>query len=74
MAETGGFGDHVVPYHSPKDTAGEWLQDPFGKFGDVYSGPGKIAVLPPMCKSDLLQAFDCHSTLSRHGHEEAMCL
>ncbi|KAF1983373.1 non-hemolytic phospholipase C precursor [Aulographum hederae CBS 113979] len=38
--ETGGFGDHVTPYHSPKDTPGEWMQDPYGKSGDVYSGPG----------------------------------
>ncbi|KAI1323731.1 phosphoesterase family-domain-containing protein [Xylariaceae sp. FL0255] len=38
--ETGGFGDHVVPYHSPKGTLGEWLEDPYGDFGEVYSGPG----------------------------------
>lgn len=24
--ETGGWGDHVVPYHSPKDTSGEWME------------------------------------------------
>ncbi|EKG22523.1 Phosphoesterase [Macrophomina phaseolina MS6] len=39
--ETGGFGDHVVPYHSPKGTSGEWIEDPYGKFGDVYTGPGR---------------------------------
>ncbi|OCK82157.1 putative non-hemolytic phospholipase C precursor [Lepidopterella palustris CBS 459.81] len=38
--ETGGFGDHVTPYHSPAGTAGEWMQDPYGKFGQVYTGPG----------------------------------
>lgn len=38
--ETGGFGDHVVPYHSPAGTSGEWVKDPYGKFGDVYTGPG----------------------------------
>ncbi|KAL1618562.1 hypothetical protein SLS56_010536 [Neofusicoccum ribis] len=38
--ETGGFGDHVVPYHSPKGTSGEWIKDPYGEFGDVYTGPG----------------------------------
>jgi phospholipase C len=38
--ETGGFGDHVTPYHSPSGTPGEWLQDPYGKFGYTYSGPG----------------------------------
>ncbi|KAB8349426.1 hypothetical protein FH972_023453 [Carpinus fangiana] len=38
--ETGGWGDHVVPFHSPKDTQGEWVQDPYGDYGDVYTGPG----------------------------------
>lgn len=39
--ETGGFGDHVVPYHSPPSTPGEWLADPYGIFpGQVYAGPG----------------------------------
>lgn len=40
LAETGGFGDHVVPFHSPKDTPGEWMQDPLGLFGDIFVGPG----------------------------------
>jgi phospholipase C len=38
--ETGGFGDHVLPYHSPNGTAGEWLEDPYGLFGYTFSGPG----------------------------------
>ncbi|KAJ5983268.1 hypothetical protein N7481_005367 [Penicillium waksmanii] len=38
--ETGGFGDHVTPFHSPQGTAGEWMTDPYGDFGDVFSGPG----------------------------------
>ncbi|KAH8669772.1 phosphoesterase family-domain-containing protein [Tricladium varicosporioides] len=38
--ETGGWGDHVVPYHSPAGTAGEWLDDPYKKVGYTYSGPG----------------------------------
>jgi len=38
--ETGGFGDHVTPYHSPPGTSGEWLNDPYGVFGYTYSGPG----------------------------------
>ncbi|KAI9695152.1 MAG: hypothetical protein M1820_008858 [Bogoriella megaspora] len=38
--ETGGWGDHVTPFHSPVGTAGEWVQDPYGQFGDVYTGPG----------------------------------
>ncbi|EED18310.1 non-hemolytic phospholipase C precursor, putative [Talaromyces stipitatus ATCC 10500] len=38
--ETGGFGDAVTPFHSPSGTAGEWIQDPLGKFGQTYTGPG----------------------------------
>jgi len=38
--ETGGFGDHVTPFHSPQGTPGEWMKDPYGEFGDVFSGPG----------------------------------
>ncbi|KAJ5991937.1 phosphoesterase family-domain-containing protein [Penicillium sp. IBT 35674x] len=38
--ETGGFGDHVTPFHSPHGTPGEWMTDPVGVFGDVFSGPG----------------------------------
>ncbi|KAK4945723.1 hypothetical protein LTR10_015071 [Elasticomyces elasticus] len=38
--ESGGWGDHVTPYHSPNGTAGEWLEDPYGLFGYTFSGPG----------------------------------
>ncbi|KAJ3063632.1 hypothetical protein HDU98_000558 [Podochytrium sp. JEL0797] len=38
--ETGGWGDHVTPYHSPSGTAQEWLQDPYNKVGLTYTGPG----------------------------------
>ena len=38
--ESGGWGDHVVPVHSPNGTTGEWLQDPYGKAGYTYTGPG----------------------------------
>nr|POE72047.1 non-hemolytic phospholipase c [Quercus suber] len=38
--ETGGWGDHVTPYHSPNGTAVEWIQDPYGEYGYVYTGPG----------------------------------
>ena len=38
--ETGGWGDHVTPYHSPSGTVGEWLEDPYGVVGYTYSGPG----------------------------------
>ncbi|KAJ5914606.1 Phospholipase C [Penicillium tannophilum] len=38
--ETGGFGDHVVPFHSENGTTGEWIEDPYGKFGYTYTGPG----------------------------------
>ncbi len=38
--ETGGFGDHVAPFHSPEGTPGEWLPDPYAGQGTVFSGPG----------------------------------
>lgn len=38
--EAGGWGDHVVPYHSPSGTKGEWVQDPYGEAGYTYTGPG----------------------------------
>ncbi|RDL29995.1 uncharacterized protein BP5553_10622 [Venustampulla echinocandica] len=38
--ETGGWGDHVTPYHSPLDTPGEWVEDPYNNVGYTYSGPG----------------------------------
>ncbi|TAQ91417.1 hypothetical protein B7494_g138 [Chlorociboria aeruginascens] len=41
--ESGGWGDHVTPYHSPAGTAGEWLNvenDVFGYLGQTYTGPG----------------------------------
>ena len=38
--ETGGWGDHVTPFHSPEGTPGEWLNDPYGIFGETYTGPG----------------------------------
>lgn len=41
FSESGGFGDHVTPFHSPPNTPGDWIQDPLGLFGDVYVGPGK---------------------------------
>jgi phospholipase C len=36
--ESGGWGDHVTPYHSPQGTSGEWLEDPYGEVGYTYSG------------------------------------
>ncbi|KAJ3092502.1 hypothetical protein HK100_006929, partial [Physocladia obscura] len=38
--ESGGWGDHVTPFHSPAGTPGEWLNDPYGIVGYTYSGPG----------------------------------
>ncbi|OAX81171.1 hypothetical protein ACJ72_04490 [Emergomyces africanus] len=38
--ESGGWGDHVPPYHSPENTPGEWLKDPYDLFGNIYTGPG----------------------------------
>ncbi|KAI8610353.1 putative non-hemolytic phospholipase C precursor [Chytriomyces sp. MP71] len=38
--ETGGWGDHVTPYHSPSGTPNEWLNDPYKVAGYSYTGPG----------------------------------
>ncbi|WPH01291.1 Hypothetical protein R9X50_00412900 [Acrodontium crateriforme] len=38
--ETGGWGDHVVPYHAPNGTAAEWINDPYGNAGYTPIGPG----------------------------------
>ncbi|KAJ5581601.1 Phosphoesterase [Penicillium sp. DV-2018c] len=38
--ETGGFGDHVTPFHSPRGTPGDWMHDPMGLFSDIFVGPG----------------------------------
>lgn len=38
--ETGGWADHVTPYHSPEGTPAEWVEDPYDDFGNVYTGPG----------------------------------
>ncbi|KUJ20808.1 PLC-E protein [Mollisia scopiformis] len=38
--EVGGYGDHVTPFHAPKDTPGEWINDPYGEAGDTPVGPG----------------------------------
>ena len=43
-SESGGWGDHVTPFHSPQGTAGEWMNvenNVFGYLGDIYTGPGK---------------------------------
>ncbi|KAF4638055.1 hypothetical protein G7Y89_g2 [Cudoniella acicularis] len=40
--KTGGWGDHVTPFHSPSGTAGEWLNvenSVFGYLGQTYTGP-----------------------------------
>ncbi|KAL8290234.1 hypothetical protein RQP46_003173 [Phenoliferia psychrophenolica] len=37
--ETGGTADHVVPFHSPEGTPGEWLINPFTG-NSTFSGPG----------------------------------
>ncbi|KAH8809442.1 putative non-hemolytic phospholipase C precursor [Xylogone sp. PMI_703] len=38
--EQGGFFDHVPPIVAPNGTAGEWLLDPYQKFGFAPLGPG----------------------------------
>jgi phospholipase C len=37
--ETGGWTDHVVPFHSRVDTPGECLTDPTTGVGHVFQGP-----------------------------------
>jgi phospholipase C len=39
--EAGGWGDSVMPIISPKGTAGEWFEDPYGELGFTFSGPGQ---------------------------------
>ncbi|KAL4399477.1 ester hydrolase [Malassezia pachydermatis] len=39
--ETGGWADHVMSPHPPKDSPGEWMVDPYDKsLGEVPTGPG----------------------------------
>ncbi|RDL41464.1 putative Non-hemolytic phospholipase C [Venustampulla echinocandica] len=38
--EVGGYGDHVTPFHAPKGTPGEWIDDPYGLVGETPIGPG----------------------------------
>lgn len=38
--ETGGWADHVVPFHSPTDTPGEWFTDPTHGIGHIFQGAG----------------------------------
>ncbi|KZO90883.1 phosphoesterase-domain-containing protein [Calocera viscosa TUFC12733] len=37
--ETGGWADHVVPFHAPAGTPGEWIVDPLTGIS-TFSGPG----------------------------------
>ncbi|KZO93580.1 phosphoesterase-domain-containing protein [Calocera viscosa TUFC12733] len=37
--ETGGWADHVLPFHSPAGTPGEWIVDPLTN-STTFSGPG----------------------------------
>ena len=41
ITDTVGILDHVVPFHAPKGTPAEWMDDPFGLAGNIYTGPGK---------------------------------
>ncbi|PHH79460.1 hypothetical protein CDD82_2379 [Ophiocordyceps australis] len=38
--ETGGWFDHVNPFHAPDGTRGEWIDDPWGQVGHTFTGPG----------------------------------
>ncbi|KZT51729.1 putative phospholipase c [Calocera cornea HHB12733] len=37
--ETGGWSDHVLPFHSPAGTPGEWVVDPLTNIS-TFAGPG----------------------------------
>ncbi|EJT98678.1 putative phospholipase C [Dacryopinax primogenitus] len=37
--ETGGWADHVLPFHSPAGTPGEWITDPLAGLS-TFAGPG----------------------------------
>lgn len=38
--ETGGWYDHVNPFHAPDGTPAEWIDDPYGGTGRTIIGPG----------------------------------
>jgi phospholipase C len=55
--ETGGWGDHVEPYHSPTNTTGEWIEDPTPGIGDTFTGPGfrvPFTVVSPWTRGQLV--------------------
>lgn len=44
-SETGDWGDHITPFHSPAGTPGEWMNvenSVFGHLGEVYTGLGEL--------------------------------
>ncbi|KAJ5994671.1 hypothetical protein N7451_010395 [Penicillium sp. IBT 35674x] len=38
--DVGGFGDHVTAFYSHNGTAGEWIENPYDLFGNIYTGSG----------------------------------
>lgn len=38
--ETGGWFDHLAPFHAPEGTAAEWIEDPWAGQGNTFVGPG----------------------------------
>lgn len=62
----------MVPFHSPKGTAGEWLEDPYELEGDTFVGPGESCPLHVKGAKLNLQVIKYHSTLYLLGHEEVM--
>lgn len=71
--ETGGWGDHVVPYHSPQGTTGEWVEDPYGEYGYVCMTslvPNPVLTLEK--RSTRVLAFGCRFTSFRRGRGAAM--
>ncbi|KAI8652063.1 hypothetical protein NCS56_01423100 [Fusarium sp. Ph1] len=63
--ETGGWADHVSPYHSPDGTSGEWLEDPYGEAGRTPAGPGfrvPFYIISPFTRNGGVYTEHCDHT------------
>ncbi|KAK0386804.1 hypothetical protein NLU13_6640 [Sarocladium strictum] len=63
--ETGGWADHVNPYHSPEGTPGEWLNDPYGDAGYTPAGPGfrlPFYIISPFTRNGGVYTEHCDHT------------
>ncbi|KAM0547825.1 hypothetical protein ACHAPJ_010171 [Fusarium lateritium] len=63
--ETGGWADHVSPYHAPDGTAGEWIDDPYGEAGRTVIGPGfrvPFYIISPFTRNGGVYTEHCDHT------------